>query len=305
MPGVDIFSDVHGRIEMFRALQKQRGYDDHGWHPDGYKILLVGDIPDGTSSEEQRETIDYLMDLSARGNLVSYLGNHEFNSIAYATEGQDGYIRAHTDDNYGYQREFLEAFPFGSQGHTDVVSWFKTFPLYGRKSGYNIVHACWSENAIDVCSPYLNEDHSLTEDAYQQFDLKEKGPVFDALRLMLWGPTYYLPEGILIEDSRGRPIDYSRFGWWNDEEVPAEQVFFKGPSFLPKLPEGEKDKISKLRRDFHYAGQNVVFIGHYCMPYQPGILSPKVACLDFRGHMTAYRWEDGDTELDPAKLVCV
>jgi len=310
MPGVDIFNDIHGRIAMFRALMKLRGYDDHGWHPDGYKIVLLGDVgdasgPEGTTPEEQRETMEYVMDLYARGNLDSYLGNHEFNSIAYVTEGRNGYIREHTEANFGYQRDFLTAYPPGSQGHADVISLFKKFRLYDRKEGYNIVHACWSENAIEVCSPYLNEDHTLTEEAYQQFDLKEQSPVYDALRLMLWGPTYYMPKGTTIEDGRGRPIDYSRFGWWNDPDVPDEDVFYRGPSFLPKLPPEEREKVVKLRHDFQYAGQNVVFIGHYCMPYTPAILSPKVACLDFNGHMATYRWDDGDTALDPAKLICV
>lgn len=290
---------------MFRTLQKQRGYDDHGWHPDGYKIELVGDIIDGASAEDQIETVKHLMDMHSRGNLISHPGNHEFNAIAYATEGRNGYIRAHTEENYGYQKEFLTAFPFGSPGNAEIVSWFKSFPLYSRNNGYNIIHACWNDNAINVCGPYLDEHSALTEDAYQQFDLRNGNPVYEALQLMLWGPTYRMPKGVTIEDSKGRFIDYSRFGWWTDPRVPSEEVFYRGSSFLPRLAEEEKGKISKMRQDFQYAGQNVVFVGHYCMPYQPGILSPKVACLDFKDHMTAYRWDEGDRALNPAKLVCV
>ena len=43
---LDIIGDVHGEIDPLRSLLRHLGYDDGGLHPDGRRLVFVGDLTD-------------------------------------------------------------------------------------------------------------------------------------------------------------------------------------------------------------------------------------------------------------------
>ncbi len=43
---IDIVGDIHGEIEALRQLLKSLGYDQYGIHPDGRRLVFVGDLVD-------------------------------------------------------------------------------------------------------------------------------------------------------------------------------------------------------------------------------------------------------------------
>lgn len=43
---LDVIGDVHGEFDALRALLGHLGYDDGGAHPDGRRVVFVGDLCD-------------------------------------------------------------------------------------------------------------------------------------------------------------------------------------------------------------------------------------------------------------------
>lgn len=43
---LDVVGDVHGEIEVLRSLIHQLGYDNAGKHPDGRRLVFLGDLTD-------------------------------------------------------------------------------------------------------------------------------------------------------------------------------------------------------------------------------------------------------------------
>ena len=43
---LDIIGDVHGEFEVLQALLHHLGYHEYGVHPEGRKLVFVGDLCD-------------------------------------------------------------------------------------------------------------------------------------------------------------------------------------------------------------------------------------------------------------------
>ena len=83
---IDVVGDVHGEIEALRALLGRLGYDGTGRHPDGRRLVFVGDLADrGPDSPGVVRLVRRLID---NGRAQAVMGNHEFNAIKAAHEGR-------------------------------------------------------------------------------------------------------------------------------------------------------------------------------------------------------------------------
>ena len=72
-------------------------------------------------------------------------------------------------------------------------------------------------------------------------------------------------------------------------------------ALLPDIELGPESRLA-------YDHQKPVLFGHYWLLGEPKLSDPSRLCLDYSvakgGHLAAYQW-DGETELDPGKLVYV
>ena len=74
---IDVIGDVHGEFGALRALLGKLGYDGNGGHPDGRRVVFVGDLVDrGPDSVSVLHLVRHLV---ARGAAQCILGNHELN----------------------------------------------------------------------------------------------------------------------------------------------------------------------------------------------------------------------------------
>lgn len=76
---LDIVGDVHGDSDALRHLIGHLGYDLAGQHPDGRRLMFVGDLTDrGPDSPGVIDLIQYLVQL---GRAQCVLGNHDLNIL--------------------------------------------------------------------------------------------------------------------------------------------------------------------------------------------------------------------------------
>lgn len=71
----DVIGDVHGcHVELVHLL-RELGYSPGGAHPDGRKVVFVGDLVD--RGPDTPGVLRLVMAMAAAGNAVSVRGNHE------------------------------------------------------------------------------------------------------------------------------------------------------------------------------------------------------------------------------------
>ena len=76
---IDIVGDVHGESGALHVLLDRLGYDGNGRHPDGRRLVFVGDLVDrGPDSPGVLRLVRHLM---AQGAAQCILGNHELNLL--------------------------------------------------------------------------------------------------------------------------------------------------------------------------------------------------------------------------------
>ena len=98
------------------------------------------------------------------GHAKICVGNHELNAIGYITPHpmkKGEYLRPHIPSKVEQHKAFIDAYGFGTPDHLEVVSWFKTIPLWLDLGEIRVIHACWHQDKINELSPYLTENHSM------------------------------------------------------------------------------------------------------------------------------------------------
>lgn len=304
MSGYDIVGDIHAQADRLRDLLRELGYGDPGFtHPQGRRIIFVGDYIN--RGPQNKETIEIVQKIVERGG-VALMGNHEFKAICYSKPGIHGHIRPHTLKNAAEHAGFLEEYPYGSDAYIRVMRWFETLPIYTRTPHFSVVHACWNQASIDVCNSYIRaKDGTLEAKAYAAYDTENATAFSLALDVLLKGPRYKLPRGVNYLDSQGHPSKEARIFWWRDKSSPVGRLIDKEALVEEFLSEANKRQIQRLRNDFNYSSKNIVFMGHYNIDSEVGLESAKVACLNYKGRVMAYRWNEGDRALFADRLVCV
>jgi len=138
-PGpVDIVGDVHGELDALRALLAAAGYDSHGRHPEGRRLVFIGDLVD--RGPDSPGVLHLVRDMVNSGLAHAILGNHELNLLrAERKAGNDWFWGEHTHHDQRYQ-PWAWAQPAADAG---TLEFFSSLPLALVREDLRIVHAAW------------------------------------------------------------------------------------------------------------------------------------------------------------------
>ena len=310
--GFDIIGDIHGHIDALKRLFVELEYTEVNglWSHPERKAIFVGDLVD--RGPGQRELCTLVRNMIEVGHAEMCIGNHELNSVGFATKSATGgYLRKHSEKNIQQHQSFVDEYPFDSDAHSDVIAWFKQLPLWlelempnGDKA--RVIHAYWHSQKIELLKSFLQRttqgwvlgndfDHALFTKGEEAFEWVE---------LLLKGPEIALPKGASYLDKGGVRRRQSRLKWWSTTTTWAESCLFGGAHLDGFDPHTEIEESAYQI----YQDSTPVFFGHYWMNGPLRIQTPKVACLDWSvakgGRLVAYRW-DGESELTVEKMVAV
>ena len=141
---VDIVGDVHGEIDHLEQLIGQLGYRDNGTHPEGRRLIFVGDLTDrGPDSPAVVRRVRELVD-AERAQCV--LGNHELNILRHAhcdEEPKSG------NEWITLQRTSETQVRADDRTRQEILDFFGSLPLALERSDLRVVHACWDEQQVD------------------------------------------------------------------------------------------------------------------------------------------------------------
>jgi hypothetical protein len=304
----DFIGDIHGQVMELKNLLDKMGYANNAgnFRHAERKAVFLGDFID--RGRHQGEVINIAKAMIKNGAALGVMGNHEYNAIAYFTQGTDGkYLRPHNEKNTRQHKRFLREFEADPLGWRDIISWFKTLPLWLELDGVRVVHACWDKSYIQKILDLQNGSALMSEDLL--FASADRTTwQHRAIETLLKGKEIPLPGNISFRDKDNHERHEIRTQWWKlQTRADTYRSMFIGPqNAIPDIP----DIPIETPATTNYPKTEIpVFIGHYWLRGQPTPLAPNIACVDYSvarpgGKLVAYRW-DGEGILDPSKFLSV
>lgn len=227
------------------------GYDKKGGHPEGRRLVFLGDLVDrGADSPAVVELVKQLVEA---GRAQCILGNHELNLLRDETKDGNGwYTQPEKVDKY-------RSVPVSPDQKKDFREFLLTLPLALENDDLRVVHACWNAKSLTLLEK--QEDHIGALDAYRYFEDKLE--------------SNFVPENmtkesldLILKDSSPRPelvkslADYeTAYQMGNPvrvltsgEEAPASEVFAAG---------GKWRMVARQKWWDCYVDETPVIVGHY------------------------------------------
>ena len=310
---LDIIGDVHGEFEVLQALLHHLGYHEYGVHPEGRKLVFVGDLCDrGPDSPAVLAWFKQAHDL---GNAFMVLGNHELNALAHDPKDGSGWFfperEAKDAQNYAPWRRLPVA------ERAALEAWLSQQPLVLVREDLRIVHAAWLPKSLAV----LDEDAARGEDlvsAYRRYDAE----LVEAVHQAPWY-TDYLDEQARYAKAAENPHQppppmpaTARYELARSRRHPI-RALTSGVERLADAPfyaGGRWRFTARCAWWESYQGAPAVVIGHYWRSWQPQPPAPhredllpaegnawhgarhNVFCVDYS---VGARWRDRKNDVAP------
>lgn len=302
----DIIGDVHGHAPLLKKLLLQLGYQktDSGYKHPERKAVFVGDFIN--RGPEIRKTVRMVRTMVENQNALAILGNHEINAIIYHLKFKKGDSLVKVPrKNFMSLFKTINEFTGRVDEWADHLRWFRTLPLFIDLDEIRIVHACWSEPAIQFLKNNLPEG-KIKKSVFREIYRNPKSELSQSIWTLTKGIDFRLPGDLRIVSNKGVSPRSFRMRWWEEpynktfEELSFESKFVLPSYTIPK---------QIIPQDYPYPANNpIVFFGHYCRFKGPFIVKSNICCVDscVAGNkiLTAYRW-NGEKVLNERNLVQV
>ncbi len=143
---LDVVGDVHGHYAALLHLLESLGYDADGRHPDGRRLVFVGDLVDrGEDSPGVFRLVRRLVE-AERAQLV--LGNHELNLLLGKKRRGNEWFRGL--EQWRRNGRLLPQRLADSALRAEMLAFLREVPLALERSDLRVVHACWDARSIDL-----------------------------------------------------------------------------------------------------------------------------------------------------------
>jgi hypothetical protein len=335
---IDIVGDIHGEIDAFRDLLKEMGYDDTGEHPDGRRLVFIGDLTD--RGPDSPAVIEFVSALVSRGLAQCVLGNHELNLLRQARkEGNGWYFEENHDHRDG---KFVTASPLPAGRRIALQAFLRSLPLALERSDLRLVHAAWHAPSIaeirgstltvmqlyethESAARRLGIDTGLVDQANAEWahygaDLKKQAapmpllPGVAALDALYQdaNPVRILTSGVehiaqqpFFASGKWRMVN--RVRWWNDYNDTTPVIIghywrWPTPAARSDHSRGEPDLFAEHASHHWFGARRNVF----CVDFAVGARYKERAVnrdATFECRLGAVRWPERELVFDHGKRV--
>jgi hypothetical protein len=223
---LDIVGDVHGEIETLHTLLRQLGYSPDGTHPEGRRLVFVGDLVDrGPDSPAAIQLVRRLVE-EERAQCV--LGNHELN-ILLGRHKPDNIWFFHHELPVGHAAAARPQVWIDERARQPILSFFADLPLALERPDVRVVHAAWDEAMIAAARRTTRADElhhaaqARIEDAIQRRGLRDRIDIRlarqneDPVKLLTSGTEARADKPF---EAMGQLRHERRVAWWHQYEGP-------------------------------------------------------------------------------------
>lgn len=141
---LDIVGDVHGEWDALQALRQHLGYRADGFHPQGRRLVFVGDLCD--RGPDSPAVLAWVRQAQAQERAYVVLGNHELNLLTDDPKDGSGWffdVRAAKDAAHYAPWQRADA-----AQQAGLRAWLAQQPLVLERGDIRIVHAAWIPQAL-------------------------------------------------------------------------------------------------------------------------------------------------------------
>lgn len=268
----------------------------------GSKMIFLGDLIDAGELVENPNDLGVLQRVSqliSDGQASCILGNHELNAILFhRRSSKSNYpLRSHKEQNSKQHKSFIEAFGVESNDALSWTAWMlETLPLWLEFDGLRIVHACWSEKAIDIVKKRRPSGHLQLEDLEEVAAKTTEFAI--AVETITSGPEAKLPVDYSFTDNGGNKREHVRLSWWNAENTTWRKAALSVPD-LSQLPSSKLP--AELMSEIYSVDAAPVLVGHYKIKGIPTLQSANATSLDYPMNKCVYHWS-GESTLQSKNL---
>jgi hypothetical protein len=222
-------------LELLRHL----GYRDSGQHPEGRRLVFVGDLTD--RGPDSPAVVNLVQRLVEAGRAQCILGNHEVNLLRGEHKAGNHWFFGEVESmGHGVGHDYPSVLLEGDAERRRMLDFFASLPVALAHDELRVVHACWDEARVE-----LLRDKTLSEYMGGIERVPESGRVrelFDALRPGIHDETAGAPafheELATLQETRQmrHPLKVLISG--PERQVPSRQPFFAGGTwrFVERAP---------------------------------------------------------------------
>jgi len=259
---LDIVGDIHGESDALSALLTRLGYDRSGHHPQGRKLVFVGDLCD--RGPDSPEVIDQVRRIVEGGNGQAILGNHEMNLLrGERKDGNDWFWNETSAKDRKY-----EPYTRLARSHRDsILSFLADLPLALERDDLRVVHAAWHQDSFQRAtgiSGGIQEQFNHWE-RHTDLEISSRGLLTQsAAEKDLWGHA--------LDDPHQRVPLLKATGTCDELRQMANplRVLTSGIERLTKEPffsGGQWRFVERVRWWDEYHDAKAVVVGHYWRRY--------------------------------------
>lgn len=142
---LDIVGDIHGELQAVLDLMGHLGYDPQGHHPQGRRLVFVGDFVD--RGPDSPGVVDLVQRLVEGGHACAIAGNHEINLLRHDPKDGAGWF---FDERYASDTAKYSHFARATNTlqRARIERFLNDLPLGLERDDLRIIHAAW--HAPDV-----------------------------------------------------------------------------------------------------------------------------------------------------------
>jgi hypothetical protein len=142
---LDVVGDVHGEHAALETLMERLGYERDGRHPQGRRLVFVGDLCDrGPDSVAVVRRVQGLVD---DGFAQCIAGNHELNILRCERKHGNHWFYGDTTD--ARHPEYGVTVAASDADRNRIAAFFRSLPLVLERPDLRIVHAVWHDAAVE------------------------------------------------------------------------------------------------------------------------------------------------------------
>ncbi len=299
----DIIGDVHGQAALLKKLLLKLGYEksENGYFHAKRKAIFVGDFIN--RGPEIRKTIRLIRKMVKNGNAFAILGNHEINAILFHLKDKSGKpLIKESRKNYLSLFKTINEFSTYPDEWEKHLQWMRRLPLFLELKGIRIVHACWSDSAVEIVKSALNEKRSR-KSIFSEYYKNPKSKLSKSINILTKGINLTMPSDLKVVNNKGVVPREFRLSWWKNPDGKT----FREMSFESKykLPAYTVPKEIIPATFFYSKNEPIIFFGHYCRANGPHIINTNLCCVDScvsgAKLLTAYSWK-GEKVLNKKNL---
>lgn len=165
LPGkLDIIGDIHGQFEALQNLLHYLGYSPEGKHPQGRKLVLVGDLID--RGDNSPAVLEWYQRAHQQGYAQMVLGNHEINLLMQEPKDGSGWFF-----NSRAEQDAFHYAPWHRQPENQkaaLIEFLRKQPLILQRADLRIVHAAWLPESIAKLAERNHEEIITLHQEWQE-----------------------------------------------------------------------------------------------------------------------------------------